>query len=251
MLNTWSRRLQYDLHKGPYLCALCDNVLFSSWENYFIRNVWPDRLTAKTKWAHEQSLKFLVSLAYRYALHFLATSPIAANTANSLYIRDLLKPVLQDCGLIGRSVFIYPYVHQPILEGCGLLPGVNHLLILGVHAQNLFHEDGLPNAMVVMIPNILLLFCDGDLATFEGNQLRSPEFLVPGRRFDAKHANSDMPQFMKIVLNQWIGQGQAHQRSLGRWKLTHGNDELRNPSKICYVATEQDRKLLKWQRTHC
>jgi hypothetical protein len=251
MLNTWKRDLQYDLHKGPYLCASCDNVLFSSWENYFIRNVWPDLLGAKTKWAHERSLKFLVSLGYRYALHFLATSPIPSNAADSVYIRDLLKPALQDCSQIGTSVFIYPYVHQPILEGCGLLHGVNHLLTLGVNAQNLLHEDGLPNAIVVMIPNVLLLFCDGDLATFKGNEMRSPEALVPGRRFDAKRANTDMPQFMNIVLNRWIGQGQAHQKSLGRWKLTHGSDELLNPHKICYISTEQDRRLLKWQWTHC
>jgi hypothetical protein len=251
MLNTWERKPEQDLHTGPYLCALCDNKLFSSWENFFIQQVWPNLLSAKAKWTHERSLKFLVSVGYRYALHFLATSPIPAHRAYSRFVRDLTAAALRDISQIGTSLYLYPYVHRPIIKDCAFQPGVNHLLSLGVHGEALPREAGLPNAMVVMFPKILLLICDGDLRTFPGNELRSPQALLLGRPFDALHANTDMPLFLKVVLNRWIGQGQAHQKSLGRWKLTYGVDKLRNPLKAVYIATEQDRDLLMWQRVNC
>jgi hypothetical protein len=251
MLNTWDRKLRLDLYTGPYLCAQCDNVLFSGWEDHFSRRVWLNLLRANLQWTHERSLKFLVSLGYRYAIHFLATSPIEFRRPYYVYLRDLMERALRDPSQIGTSLYIYPYVHQPILKDCQLLAGVNHLLNLGVNGQALPGEVGLSDALVIMRPKILLLFCDRDLRRSPGNEMRLPQALIPGRLFDAQHSNTDMPQFMKVVLNRWIGQGQAHQKSVGRWKIAYGRDRIQNPQKVCYTATDQDRELLLWQRANC
>src|SRR5262245_30062870 len=75
LLNSWAPRTQQDGIKGPYLCANCDNVVFSKWENYFKHHVF-DREQAKGNgaWETEDSIRFVLSVAFRYTIHFLETS---------------------------------------------------------------------------------------------------------------------------------------------------------------------------------
>jgi hypothetical protein len=40
VLNSWEFKKLQDGLKGPYLCARCDNVVFSGWENHFKRAVF-------------------------------------------------------------------------------------------------------------------------------------------------------------------------------------------------------------------
>lgn len=227
-------------------------MLFSSWENYFSQKVWPNPLHAGSQWCDLQSINFALSLAYRYAIHFLATSPVASNRPYSEFIRDLTENALRNSSNLNNSIYIYPYVHRAITEGCTLLPGVNHLLSLAVHGQSLPQEGDLPNSFLVVVPKVAFLFCDRDLATCRDNEIANPVSLAVGRFFDAATANADMPDFIASVLNRIIGEGQAHQKQLGRWKgLAYGADKLLNPEKICYIAQEQDKALDAWQRVNC
>jgi len=252
MLNLWMNRSVFDLHKGPYLCAKCDNEVFSGWENHFSRTLWTDPLKKGGQLSDEVSVRFITSLAYRYTLHFLTTSPIAANSKYSEYMRDLTRNVLDDPSKAGQVLRIYPYVYRPIHQGCGLMPGVNHLLSLAVHAESLPREGHLPNAMLVIIPKMLTLFCDGDLAASHHGMAEAPVDLQVGRRFEARIANAEFPVFLKSVLNRLVAQGQSHQKQLGRWKkLAYSFDKQLNSHKMCYVANEHDRTLLKWQRDNC
>jgi hypothetical protein len=234
MMNLWERQPQYDLHKGPYLCAKCDNDVFGSWETYYSQNVWPDPINAKSQWGDVRTINFILSLAYRYTLHFLVTSPMTASAPYSIYFRDLTARALKASGEIDKSVFVYPYVHQPITRDCTLLPGVNHLLNLGVHGESCPREGDLPNAVLVMTPKVLALVCDGELGASVDCTMKNPRYLAVGLPFDPLSKNRDMPNFLSSKLNGYIGQGQGHQKQLGRWKrLAYGADRVLNPNKMC------------------
>lgn len=252
MLNVWARKLQYDLYKGPYLCATCDNKVFSAWESHYARHVWPNPLATMTAWGDLETINFLLCIAYRYAIHFLATSPIAANAARSIFIRDLCQKALKQSGEIGKSVFVYPYVHQPISQTCDLLAGVNHLLELAVHAEHLPITGSLPRAILLLTPKVLTLICDGDLGASPDCTMKAPIFLKVGTSFSPSTQNQDMPWFLSSILNGYVGQGQGHQKELGRWKrLAYGADKLIRPGKMCYVVNRQDQALHDWQKANC
>lgn len=251
MLNLWERLPQFDLHKGPYLCAQCDNSVFGAWETYYSQNVWPNPLGTTAAWGDIRTINFFLAIAYRYALHFLATSPIVANSSYSAYIRDLCKKGLKQLGEIGKTLFIYPYVHRPIQQDCDLLPGINHLLNLGVHGKSLPSEGDLPNAMLILTPKVLVLLCDADIRQSLDCRMKAPTYLSPGASFDPSTQNTDMPAFLCSKLNSYIGQGQGHQKQLGRWKrLAYGTDKMLNPWKMCYQTNIQDQALHDWQKAN-
>jgi len=252
MLNLWSKKPEHDLHKGPYFCRKCDNEVISGWESFFASKVWRDPLNANNYWGSEESLNFILSLAYRYAIHFIETSPVAANKPYSTCVMKIAENAIRDHSQIGRSVFIYPYVHQKIEKDCDFIPGVNHLLSLAAHGESLPKEGGLPNAFLVIVPKMIFLFCDRDLSSVSEKSFQSPVQLEPGKSFDASLSNTDMPIFLSSIINRLINHGQSHQKNIGRWKkMAYGADKLINPDKICYVAQKQDQSLLNWQRKNC
>lgn len=251
LLNLWNTKPRLDIHKGPYLCQKCDNEVFSAWETAFSNGAWR-RPFDKLAWTTEPAVRFLVSLVFRYALHFIETSPIPGNRSYSEYVRNMSMAALRDPSRIGRSCHLYPFVHRPITSNCSLIPGINHFLSLAVHGQSLPKEGDLPNSFLVVVPKVCFLFCDGELSTCKDNTMLNPSGLTVGGKFDPATANTDMPQFLHTVLNRAVGQGQAHQKSLGRWKnMAYGVDKLANPRKACYTAAAQDRELLLWQRANC
>ncbi len=252
LLNSWSSKQAFDIHKGPYLCAACDNILFSTWERNFSSTVWLDPINFRDEWGNKENILFVLSLAYRYALHFIETSPIVSNRPYSEHIRDMTKSALIDPSIVGSSVFIYPYVHRPILEECKLLPGVNHFLTLAIHGQSLPQEGDLPNSFLIVIPKVLFLICDRDLSACNDNEISYPQQINIGCAFDAQAANLDMPVFLSSVLNRCINNSQSHQKDIGKWKrLAFGADKMMNPTKACYIAQNGDRELLRWQRKNC
>lgn len=249
MLNLWSKKPEHDLHKGPYLCAKCDNEMISGWEGFFASHIWRNPLNANNYWGTEESLNFILSLAYRYAIHFIETSPIKANRGYSKCVIKRTEGAIRDNSRIGRSLFIYPYIHQEITQDLTLLPGVNHLLSLAVHGQSLPKEGNLPNAFLVIVPKMVFLFCDQDLSMVNEESLKKPVHLEPGKSFDASSSNTDMPIFLSTIINKLVNHGQSHQKEIGRWKrLAYGADKILHPDKICYVAQNQDQSLLNWQR---
>ncbi len=252
LLNTWMAKPQYDIIKGPYLCAKCDNETFSSWETFYSANIFRRPIEASSEWGSESTIQFALSLAYRYALHFLQTSPMPRNRPYTEQYRARLKAALQNPAAVGTDLYVYPYVHKAIENYCGLSPGVNHLLQLAIHGECLPQEGDLPNSMLVIIPNAIFLYCDSDLSASCDNEIQGPVTLSVGSAFDARRANGEMPIFLKTILNRLIGHGQNHQKQLGRWKtLAYGADKFINPKKLCYVAHEQDKQLAVWQHANC
>lgn len=252
LLNSWRYTPQQDIYKGPYLCAKCDNETFSSWESFYASGIWRNPLTANSDWGREEAILFTLSLAYRYTLHFIRTSPIQAHRAYAEWMRDLLKSTMQRPMNVGRSFFVYPYVFREITQTCGLMPGVNHLLQLAIYAECLPREGDLPNSMLVVIPNAIFLYCESDISSSSDNELSTPRSLRLANSFDARGSNVEMPLFLKTILNRLVGEGQAVQRQMGLWRgLQYKADMLVSPKKVCYVARSQDKKLLSWQRANC
>lgn len=252
MVNLWSKKPEHDLHKGPYFCRKCDNEVISGWEGFFASKIWRDPLNSNDCWGAKESLNFILSLAYRYAIHFIENSPITVNQAYSKCVMNMAENAIRDNSEIGNSVFIYPYVHREITRDCTFIPGVNHLLSLAAHGQSLPKEGNLPNAFLVIVPKMIFLFCDTDLSTVSEESLKSPIHLMPNKIFDALSSNADMPVFLSSLLNKLIDHGLSHQKNIGRWeRMAYGTDKLLNPGKICYVAQGQDQSLLNWQRENC
>jgi hypothetical protein len=253
MLNGWKREKQFDIYKGPYLCAKFDNEVFSSWERHFAKSLWQKPFGEPSVWGDERTILFVLSLAYRYCLHFIATSPIEANKPYSEKMRDLFKGAMLDPAQVGQSVFVYPYVHQPIADQCGLLPGVNHLLQLAVHGMSLPSEDGLPDSLLVLLPGFVFLLCSGELRPRGGAcEIVNPVSLKLNASLDASRSNIEMPLFLRQLFNRMVGESQGHQKQLGLWhRLAYGADKMLNPGRRCYLAQSQDHKLLFWQRENC
>jgi hypothetical protein len=131
LLNSWTRKPHFDGYKGPYLCATCDNVTFSKWENQFKKLAFDPLQAGKGgAWDDPDAIRFLLSVAFRYGIHFTQTSRTQANSANNLRFTDLTKRALSNLSLINSQIYIYPYVYRPIDQTCELLAGVNQFMRL-------------------------------------------------------------------------------------------------------------------------
>lgn len=253
LLDSWEYKKMQDGLKGPYLCAHCDNVVFSAWENHFKKAVFDPVNDAKPgRWAEDESIRFVLAVAFRYMVHFAETSPSQANGARNLYFKDLLRHALDDLKVVGSKLFLYPYQYRPIVADCGFLPGINHFLQLAFQCQSLAAEGNLPQALLLYLPGMLVLLADGDLSLVGDSDLMNPSSLTPGTNGDFSEVNLTMPQFLRPLLNQAVGQTTGHQKSMGMWEtIEWKQDKSANPSKRVYIAQALDMELLNWQKQNC
>jgi len=252
LLNSWSMKRAQDGIKGPYLCHECDNVLFSDWENHFKLRVFDCNPPQALALSDEKSIKFILSIAFRYAIHFLETSPISANVQNNEIFKRLTYNAINNTKIVGEEIFIYPYSFKPVTNSCQLIPGVNHFLNLSSHAVSLPAEEGLPNAFLLILPSMLFLQTDGNLKEAPANELINLEDLRPLVPLNLSLVNTNMPLFVAPIINRGIGQTQAHQRNMNLWnKIAYGADKLLHPNKMIYRAQKWDSNLLAWQRKNC
>jgi len=255
LYNSWSQKEQWDGYKGPYLCQKCDNELFSSWEVFFKHNVLELISSSCAKWQNEKSIKFLLSLVYRYAIHFQETSLTKNNKAYHQCVEKVTKDALLDISKVGSTVYIYPYVYTPILNGCDFMPGINHLLNLAFHGEILPNENenegDLPNGFLILLPKLLVLFTDCDISKSKDSNLENVNDLRTHGQYDSLNSNTNMPIFLMSILNRKINEGQSNQKQIGKWKkLAYGADKLLNPKKVCYEMQEKDSELQLWQRNN-
>lgn len=252
LLNSWVRNPVQDGLKGPYLCKQCDNVLFSSWENFFKKEVFDIINQPSAKWTDLNSLRFLLSIIFRYSIHFLETSPIQANHENNRRFRDLAQAGIHNPANIGTNLYLYIYIYKPVEQTCDLLVGINHLLNCSFHAVSLPAEPNLPNGFLFWLPSLIMLATDDDLSIYKGNEIKNIEALSPNKNINYHDHNNDMPIFLKDIFNRIINEGQSHQKNLGRWtKLYAKIDRKIHPEKIIYKATDSDGRLNQWQNKNC
>lgn len=253
ILNSWEFRKLQDGLKGPYLCKACDNVVFSGWENHFKKAVSDPIQTGKTAaWTDEDSLRFVLSVAFRYMIHFLETSPIEANRERNRHFRDLTREALADLTVLDSKLFIYPYQYRPIMSGCGFAPGVNHFLQLGFQCLSLASEDSLPQALAMFLPGMIILITDGSLAGTADCDLLNPESLALAKPADFSNANLTMPEFLRVQINRAVGDTQANQKGMGLWgEIDYGADKLAHPDRQLYTSQARDSELQAWQRKNC
>lgn len=250
LLNSWERKPQQDIFKGKYLCEKCDNEVFSSWEKEFANTIWRDPEHSEEHWNNESTIKFILSLAYRYALHFLETSPMPKNRAYTECVRSKTLAALKDSDLVGKEIFIYPYVFQPIVQDTKLIPGINHFLNLAIHGQSLPKENDYPNAFLIVIPRMMFLICDSDLSDSSAvSEIIGLNQLMKNGEFFPLQSNTNLPEFIYPVLNGYIGGSQGHQKDIRRWDETkYKSDEELHPDKVCYQVRKLDSQLFNWKR---
>lgn len=251
MLHSWKRSRVQDHDTGSYLCAQCDNVTFSQWEDHFASRVWHDPCGALAEWDSPDTRAFVNSLVWRQAVHLRAIGLSAQAIACGDHFCRLTEPELKGSRSSIRT-YIYPWVYRPLTRTCALIPGVNHYLNLAIHAIALPDEAGLPDAMLVIVPKVVFLVCDGDLSLATGNTMADPVELCGARPFDPVACNQDLLDFVAPVVNGAVGRSRAHQQSMGLWdKLACKADKRLHPAKVCYQASEYDRQLADWRRSHC
>jgi hypothetical protein len=253
LLNSWDYKKLQDGLKGPYLCAQCDNVLFSGWENHFKKAVFdPVQNGQFARWADEDSIRFVLSVVFRYMTHFLETAPSKANRQMNTRFRDLTKKALGDLAILDSKLFLYPYQYRPIVNNCHFMPGVNHFLQLGFNCLRLCAEGALPEAVALFLPSIILLATADDLAAVNDRDLPNPISLSVSNAVDFGNANLTMSQFLRGPINQAVGETTGHQKGIGLWRqINYVKDKLANPQRQLYRAQELDSRLQIWQRKHC
>ena len=252
LLYSWEREFRHEQITGPYLCANCDNVVFSLWENDFSRNLFADPMANPRQWGTSSTLSFLASLVFRRALHNLRVGPTAVNKVQNELFRDRGRASAIDPTLFGNQLFVYPYVFRPITSTCVLLPGVNHLLSTGCHSR-VHHAEGLlPNCMMICLPRILLLYSEADLSLTGDPDFEGYIGLHPGVSFDPAISNVGMPEAFAPFINEGINETIGHQKTYGWWRRwLNGADERLFPHRMVYQARRSDIQLRNWQRANC
>jgi hypothetical protein len=121
--------------------------------------------------------------------------------------------------------------------------GINHLLRLSTQFVSLPAEPGLPNAFLIWIPSLILLFTDGDLTKFPENELENTKH-VDAATADFINANKNMVDFLYVIFNRAVNETKSHQKSLGMWgNFLFKLDKFKSPNKLIYKAREWDRML--------
>ena len=250
LFNSWSPKKQQDGIKGAYLCAECDNIIFSQWENNFKRKVFDNLDKNIPIEFDEDSIKFILSIVFRYSEYFFVTSIIDSNHENHTRFKELAFESLHDLKLINKKIFIYPYFFTPIIEGCEFIPGINHLLNLAFNAQSLpaeAEDEELPNAFFLLLPSMVFLVTDSELCSSSEARLNKCTSIDVGVKYQLHDINTNMVHFLKVIFQRILGQTKTHQKNTLFKKINYGIDKLKNPNKLCYKCQSWDSKLKKWQ----
>ncbi len=245
---SWAEKFAQKQIYGPYFCRDCDNHVIGTWETRFSQDVFPDPMAATNEWGLDSSIKFILSLCYRYAMHNLRVSPHRINTTLNELFRDVGRAALRDTSRLGTQLFVYPYVYRPLTMTCGLRPGVNRFLTMGFHSRPHPAEENLPNVLAVYLPRMIFLYSLGDLT-----QTGDPDFagftdLRPGATFTPATSNIEMPEIFAQYINQGILETKRHLSGWGLWNRFNRRAMSGSNIHQCLAADEQ---LRGWQRVNC
>jgi hypothetical protein len=253
LFYTWDRQ-EYArrMITGPYLCSNCDNVVFSDWEKHFEREVFRNPLAATHEWGQATSIRFIFSIAFRYAVHCLRVENNPAHEAIAVLFRDLCREVLNDPTRAGQTAFVYPYVYRPITERCDLRHGINNFLSLAYGDRFQLPAHGLPNRYLIQLPGMLFLF---SVSSLPATGLPGYVDLVDLRLntvLDPATCNLRILELCSELLNDGVQQTMNHQTAYGRWHaFIDAEDRLLFPHKKAYVAQRLDYELQVWQGANC
>lgn len=237
---------------GPYLCQKCDNEVFGRWEDNFSRTIFRRPLAASDEWGEDSSLKFIVSICYRFAIHSLVVDKNPDHHQIAILFRDRCKAVLQDPTRVGQTLFVYPYIYQPIIGRSDLKPGINHLLTLSLSDRFRLAADGLPNRYVIQLPSMTFLFSESNLAVPELPGHQDLISLCPGSKFIPKTSNLQILDLYADLMNEGIQETKHHQTATNRWEsFANVLDQMLFFTKPIYQAAKADNQLRDWQRRNC
>lgn len=253
LFYTWGRQ-EYArrMITGPYLCDNCDNVVFSNWERRFEREVFRNPLAATREWGEESSIRFIFSIAFRYAVHCLRVENNPAHEPIARLFRDLCRAVLNDPTQAGQTAFVYPYIYRPILERCDLRHGINHFLSLAYGDRFLLPTQRLPNRYLIQLPGMLFLFSESHLPATGVLGYVDLVDLRLNTVLDPRTCNLQIPELHAELLNDDVHQTMNHQTACNRWcAFIDAADRFLFPHKQVYVAQQLDRELKVWQAANC
>ena len=245
---SWAEKFAQKQIYGPYFCRDCDNHVIGVWETRFSQDVFPDPMVSTHEWGLDSSIKFILSLCYRYALHNLRVSPHGINSALNELFRDAGRAALLDTSRVGTQLFVYPYVYRPLTATCRLRPGVNQFLTMGFHSRPHPAEDNLPSVLAVYLPRMIFLYSLGDLTLTGDQDFASFTDLRPGATFAPATSNVDMPEIFAHYINQGV---QETKRHLSGWGFWNWINRRALPGSDVHQFSAADQQLKNWQGVHC
>jgi hypothetical protein len=248
---TWHRRaFARNMITGPYLCQNCDNVIFSAWENAFSAEVFPNPLAATHQWGTDTSIRFILSIGFRYAVHSLVVDPDPTHQPIGVLFRDRCRDALLNPALVGQTVFIYPFVYRPITARCDLDEGINHFLTLGFSDRFLLPQGALPNRYFIQLPSMSFLFSESDLTGVPGY-----EQMIDLRLhsvFDTQNSNAQLLDLYAPLLNEGVQFTKNDQTARNFWRaFIDAIDRRLHPNRMVYRSQLHDQTLRDWQHIHC
>jgi len=251
--HSWSRgEFQNWMITGPYFCAHCDNAMIGGWESHFSQDVFPDPLAATDQWGLETSVRFIVSICYRYAINSLRVDPNPAHQPIGMLFRDLCKTALDDPTQVGQTLFVYPYIYRPITARCDLKVRINHFLALCGGDRFRLPADGLPNRYLIQLPRMLFLFSEANLTATGLPDYVDLVDLQLHTVFDPVTANLQIPGLHAELLNEGVQLTMNHQTASNLWwHYWDTIDERSHPNKAVYRARTADSELRAWQNANC
>lgn len=251
--NWDSHAFAHRMIAGPYFCRQCENDTFGhDWEGPFSQQVFPDPLAAGAIWGQDANLSFTVLMCFRYAVHSLVVDPLESNQPIGIKFRDIAFKTLQDLNEVGKSLFVYPYAYRPITKSSVLKPHVNNFLSLGFTDMFIHAKNGLPDAYLVVLPRILLLFSEADLTAIGNPDYANLDGLTRNKILNMMTANCNLPELLHDKINEAVGKTLQDQTNRNDWDAyADSNERNKNPDAVSWAAHDHDQMLKDWQRANC
>ena len=258
--QTWNynQKLQ-DGWKGAYLCAECDNVTVSEWEDHF-KKTWFDPFIKDQKselLADEKVLSFLLSLLLRYCELFIESTSGRRDSYLPVGLQKLARGLLKgrQYERVGSDFYIYSAFIHPITDKQDFLPGINQLLFNSYNGILLPPEGELPCISVIWIPSFLFLFSEKSLESIkEVRALNLPNSLQMNIMQRTSLQNWGLLYLIKGILNRQINnmnvsQSKQRKEDFDKLKETFQKDQtLRD--RMSYKARNWDQTLGHYLTEH-
>ena len=241
--------------KRPYFCKCCENK-FGEQEKYFKKNVFDviikniENSKSKNidKLSDEESIKFVLITSFRYTIYLL--EEVSHDKTTEIF-KNLTYSAIEDISLVGKKIFIYPWIFNPIIESDCLKVGVNHFLNFATFSATRLKNNNFPNILLLILPSMIFLLTDNEL---EERTTRRNTHLMKGIKYDWGNANTNLPALFNEKINEKISCMEIQMKRKGKSNPEKFQNKIKteiakNP--LFAKCSKWDEELLDWQKKNC
>ena len=246
-----SNKKQQDGLKGPCFCKCCEGK-FCVQEDYFRRKVF-EKIIANIensksknieKLSDKESIKFILSTSFRYTIYLL--EEVSYNKTTEIF-KNLTFRAIEDISLVGKEIFIYPWIFQPIIKNCYLKGKINHLLNAKTTAASC---NGSLNIFLLILPAMIFLLSDSNL---EENYQKIDTHITKDKSCNWLKSNTNLPARFCEKINE---QTRCHTFQMEKEKTANPKfqqtlEKAFKDFPLFAQCYEWDKELSDWQKKNC